>query len=155
VRGIPPALDLSRERASQQLLAQAISRGLLESANDCSEGGLAVALAESSFDSGGIGLTVDVEGVTIDGAARQAGTLFSESATRVVASVQGEHREAVMQLAAELNVPAKAIGTTGGSRIRIAVDGRRAIDVPAADAEHEWKTGISRYFERRDAVQVA
>jgi phosphoribosylformylglycinamidine synthase len=155
VRGVPPALDLARERALQQLLVRGVAEGLIESANDCSEGGVAVALAESAFDSGGVGLAVDLDGVNAGGAARLVSTLFGESASRVVASVQRERSGALLALAAELHVPAKVIGSTGGSQIRISVDGRAAIDLPAAEAERIWSTSLSRYFARQHATSVA
>ncbi len=155
VRGIPPALDLTRERALQHLLVRAVAEGLVESANDCSEGGVAVALAESAFDSGGVGLTVNLDAAPVAGAARLAATLFGESASRVVASVQEARRGALLSLAAELGVPAKVIGATGGGRIRISVDGERAIDSPLADAERVWSTALGAYYRRRDATHVA
>jgi phosphoribosylformylglycinamidine synthase len=155
VRGVPPILDLSEERALQRFLVRAISRGLLDSANDCSEGGLAVALAESAFDTGGVGLVADVEGVDSTETLRAIGTLFSESATRAVVSARREQREEVMALAAEFQVPCTIIGTTGGPRISISVNGQLAIDLPIEDAEHEWKTGISRYFSRGTDTQAA
>ena len=60
VRGIPPALDLDRERAVQSLVVQAIAAGWIDSAHDCAEGGLAITVAECTFDSGGIGVRVEL-----------------------------------------------------------------------------------------------
>ena len=60
VKGQPPRLDLERERALIGLVTRAAAEGLLRSAHDCSDGGLAVTLAECAFDSGGIGLSVDL-----------------------------------------------------------------------------------------------
>src|SRR5690606_26906470 len=59
VRGVPPALDLDRERALQSLLVDAASKKWIRSAHDCADGGFAVALAESCFSGGG-GAVVDV-----------------------------------------------------------------------------------------------
>jgi phosphoribosylformylglycinamidine synthase len=151
VRGVPPVLDLSAERALQQLLVHAVSEGLVESANDCSEGGIAVAVAESSFDSGGLGLTARLAGVgTLKGPARLAATLFGESASRVVVSVAKGRRQALLDLAAQFGVPATLIGETGGNEIAISVDGALVIKCPVADAERAWATGLSKYFVRRD-----
>ena len=156
VRGVPPALDLERERALQQLLVRAVAQGLVESANDCSEGGVAVALAESAFDSGGVGLAVNLDAVPAGGATTTVvATLFGESAGRVVVSVQTAHRPALLALAAELGVPAKIIGTTGGEQITISIGGRPVIDCKVGEAEQVWSTGLSRYFVRRDAAEVA
>src|SRR4030095_4543229 len=63
VRGVAPALDLEREKALIWCLTTAAAKGLLESAHDCSDGGLAVTLAECAFDTQGIGLTVDLPAV--------------------------------------------------------------------------------------------
>src|SRR5690606_32111796 len=60
LRGQPPVLDLERERALQQLLVRLAADGLIRSAQDCAEGGLAVALAECCFDTGGLGAAVDL-----------------------------------------------------------------------------------------------
>ena len=60
VAGTPPALDLDRERSLQRLIVQLIGDGLVQSAHDCAEGGLAVTLAECTFDSGGHGIVADV-----------------------------------------------------------------------------------------------
>jgi phosphoribosylformylglycinamidine synthase len=148
-------LDLARERALQQLLVRAAGAGLVESAHDCSEGGVAVALAESSFDSGGIGFSADLSGIVLNGPARVAATLFGESASRVVASVQKEHRHALLALAASIGVPARVIGETGGTRMTFSVDGRRVVECTVAEAEHAWSNAISDYFVRRDATSVA
>src|SRR4029077_1758419 len=61
VRGVPPAIDLERERALQALLADLAVARLLGSAHDCSDGGLAVTLAECCFDSGGIGAEIALD----------------------------------------------------------------------------------------------
>ncbi|MDP2052096.1 MAG: AIR synthase related protein, partial [Acidobacteriota bacterium] len=65
VAGMPPALDLAREAALQKLIVTLIRGGLVDSAHDCSEGGVAVTLAECTFNSGGIGVTADVAKVRL------------------------------------------------------------------------------------------
>ena len=153
VRGRPPALDLARERALQRLLADAAAGRLIESAHDCSEGGVAVALAECCFESGGVGVDVTIpggadgppSGVALDGA------LFGETASRVVVSAAGRRADELLARAAAAGVPAQAIGRTGGTRLRIAVGGPAAIDVPLAEAERVWETGLSRHFEQGQA----
>jgi phosphoribosylformylglycinamidine synthase II len=151
-RGVPPVLDLKVERALQALLVRAIGEGLLESAHDCSEGGLAVALAESCFESGGLGCCVDLPPVDAPADLRGAATLFSESATRVVASVRKDDRGRVLALARELGVPVQVIGETGGARLTIAAGGHTEIDCPVSEAENAWSTGLARYYTRTHAV---
>ena len=147
VRGAPPALDLNRERSLISLLTRAAAAGLLQSAHDCSDGGIAVTLAESAFDSGGIGLEVDVPAATPGLAA----TLFGESASRAVVTVRPSDRQALMEMAIKIGVPALAIGRTGGPAIRIAVAGEIAIEVALPEAEQIWKTALERHFAGRAA----
>jgi phosphoribosylformylglycinamidine synthase len=154
VKGEPPLLDLTRERALITLLARAAGRGLLRSANDCSDGGIAVALAECAFDTGGLGFEVDLEPAKAEPGGkdvRTVATLFGESASRAVVSVRSEDRGSLLQLAAELGVPARLIGRTGGTRLRINVAGEPAIDCAVADAEQQWSTAIVRHFAGRAA----
>jgi phosphoribosylformylglycinamidine synthase subunit PurL len=158
VCGVPPALDLDRERALIGFLTTAAARGLLKSAHDCSDGGLAVTLAECAFDTAGIGLDVDVPSASAagdPGAPAVPATLFGESASRVVVSVARGHRAALLQLAAEHGVPAAEIGTTGGARIRIAVSGAQAIDCAVDEAEAAWSTALAGYFARHDEGRAA
>ena len=147
VKGTPPALDLNRERALITLLERASCARLLHSAHDCSDGGLAVTLAECAFDSGGIGCSVDVT----EAASRLDATLFGESASRVVVSAKPQDTATLLQLAAELGVPAQIIGTTGGSRITITVAGGAAIDCSISDAYDAWSSALERYFAGRAA----
>jgi phosphoribosylformylglycinamidine synthase len=152
-KGQPPQLDLARERALISLLTRAAAAGLLRSAHDCSDGGVAVTLAECSFDSGGIGLEVDVPTHIgqVPNSIRVTATLFGESASRVVVSVRPTQVAAVVKLAAELRVPVHRIGKTGGSRLAVRVAGQDAIDCTVAEAERLWSTAIERHFEGRAA----
>jgi phosphoribosylformylglycinamidine synthase len=147
VKGTPPELDLDRERALISLLTKAAAAGLLQSAHDCSDGGIAVTLAESAFDSGGIGLEVDLPAA----ATGLSGTLFGESASRAVVTVRPNDRAALMEMAAATGVPALAIGRTGGPAIRIAVAGEIAIDCTLSGTEEIWQTALGRHFAGRAA----
>jgi phosphoribosylformylglycinamidine synthase subunit PurL len=142
VRGDAPALDLAREAALLKVVTGAAAEGLLRSAHDCSDGGIAVTLAECCFDTGGTGVTVELHGP--DGAVE----LFSESASRIVVSVKASNEAGVLARAAAAGVPARRIGTTGGSRLEISVHGRKTIDVAVAAAEQVWSTALEQYFKR-------
>jgi len=105
--GTPPALDFDREIALQNSIRALIREGLIQSAHDCSEGGLAVTLAESCLSAEpSLGATVAFapEGTRADVA------LFNESQSRVVLSVKKENVSAVLALLAEQGVPAAEIG---------------------------------------------
>jgi phosphoribosylformylglycinamidine synthase II len=152
VRGVPPALDLERERRLIALLGTAASAGILRSAHDCSDGGLAVTLAECAFDTGGIGCDVNIPGVPGHAvASTDIATLFGESASRVVVSAHGSDTSALLRMAADTGVPAKLIGRTGGGRIAIRVDDRAVLDVSVDEAEQLWSTAIARHFRGRAA----
>ena len=152
VRGVPPRLDLEREAALQRLLVRGVSDGLVRSAHDCAEGGLAVTLAECCFDTG-FGADADIP--AIDAGASEFGemaALFSESASRVVVSIDPSRAGELRALAAEAGVPLAIIGRVGGHRLRVAVAGRGVIDEPVADAERLWSDAIGSYFESQRAI---
>jgi phosphoribosylformylglycinamidine synthase len=153
VRGIPPALDLSREAALHRVLVEGASTGVIRSAQDCSEGGLAVTLAECCIGTG-FGTQVDIPPVKPVGAdaMSDAAALFSESASRVVVSVAPQAEAELLDLAARHDLPARRIGVVRGARIQVAIDDRTVIDEPLADVERAWNTAIERYFEPVRAI---
>jgi len=134
VSGRPPALDLERERALVELLVEAARRDLLASAHDCSDGGLAVALAESAI-AGDVGFAV---ALPEDLPAHVS--LFSESASRAVVSVAPGRAGELEDLAAERGVPCALLGETGGPRM--AFDGLFELEV--AGARQAWEDAIPR-----------
>jgi phosphoribosylformylglycinamidine synthase len=144
VRGDAPQLDLARERALQALIADLAGDGLLRSAHDCSDGGAAVTLAESCFDTNGIGCRVELpaSGGSVNAA------LFSESASRIVVSADRAQEAEILKRSAAAGVPARRIGVTGGGSIQIAVDGATAIDVTVDEAERVWSTALEHFFKR-------
>jgi phosphoribosylformylglycinamidine synthase len=108
VSGHPPALDLARETSLHQMLVEGARGDLLASAHDCSEGGMATALAESAL-AGDTGFAV-----SLPGDEPWYVTLFSESASRAVVSVAPEKAKAVEALASAHHLPFSRLGETGG-----------------------------------------
>ncbi len=151
VRGVPPSLDLKAERALQDLLVKLAEARLIRSAHDCSDGGIAVTLAECCFGSQGIGVEVSLMAVDAPSSLQVDATLFAESASRVVVSVDGSLVTEVLQSAAALGVPARVIGETGGNRIRLAVAGQIVVDVATADAERIWSQAIEQVVAQKVA----
>jgi phosphoribosylformylglycinamidine synthase len=153
VQGEPPSLDLRAERALQDLLVQLVAEGLVRSAHDCSDGGLAVTLAECTFDTSGIGAEASIDGLSVarDPEINRAAALFGESASRVVVSVAPEATTDVLNRANVAGVPARVIGQTGGQELRIAVDGQTALAVRISEAERVWSNAIEHYFAKRVA----
>ncbi len=134
VAGTPPALDLEAERRLQDLLQEAAGGDLLASAHDCSDGGLAVALAESAI-LGGHGFAVALAGDLPPHV-----LLFGESASRVVVAVAPEREGSFRGLAATRGVPFERLGETGGPRA--VVDGM--VDVTVTEMADVWEGAIPR-----------
>ena len=143
VRGVPPILDLKTECELQRVLVELVAAGVLLSAHDCSDGGLAVTLAECSVDTEGIGCDVAIP-TDADGT---ISALFGEGASRVVVSVRKNDVARVTEVAAAASVPCLTLGRSGGKRIRIAIGGEDVIDAPLDEVAQAWSSGLSRYFE--------
>jgi phosphoribosylformylglycinamidine synthase len=124
--GRPPAPHLADERRLAALLAAAAAAGLLAAAHDLSDGGLAVALAESCLR-GQVGCRVRLPGDAFT-------WLFSESAARAVVAVRAGAESAFGQLCMTHDVPAQAIGTAGGDSL--AVEGCFTIPLAELAAAH-------------------
>jgi phosphoribosylformylglycinamidine synthase len=149
VAGRPPAIDLARERALQQLIVALVRSGLVQSAHDCSDGGLAVALAECTFDSGGIGVTASLDRCgDVPARFEPAAALYGESASRIVVSVDPASVDEVLRRAGASGVTARVIGRTGGDELRLDVGGEAAVRLPVADAERRWATAIETRMQR-------
>ncbi len=116
VGGAPPPVDLDREHRLQRLLAAAAERGLLHSAHDCADGGLAVALAEACIGEpyAGTPLGARVNLANPDGLAAPA-LLYGEDAGRVVVSCGTREAAQLRALAEEHGVPAESIGMVSGA----------------------------------------
>ena len=127
-----PEINLVDEVAVQRLVRELIASRLLSSAHDCSDGGLAVALAESAF-AGGLG----VQASDLPMSGRLDVTLFGESQSRIVVSYPPLAAAAVAAAAATLSVPITPIGVVGGNRLRIG-----PVDVSLDEAEQVWSQGL-------------
>ena len=127
-----PIIDLDAELAVQTLVRELIEAGLLVSAHDCSDGGLAIAVAESAFASGiGVDLELDSKQERDDVA------LFGEAPSRIVISATAEAWPEVERLAAGAGVTARRLGRVGGDRLRIG-----PIDVALDEAHRAWDQGL-------------
>ncbi|MGI8672195.1 MAG: AIR synthase-related protein, partial [Luteitalea sp.] len=146
VRGLPPALDLSLEHALQVLLPALIQGRLVASAHDCSEGGLAVTLAECTFgEAVAVGATVDLESVPgIAGVPAAHATLFSESAGRVVLGVAPEHVAEVLDRSSAAGVACRVIGSTGSARLVVRIDGQDALVAPVDELQQIWSGALEQ-----------
>ena len=127
--GQPPAVDLAAECALADLMVEAAKTGVVESAHDLSDGGLAMALAEASFRHG-IGVTVDLDDPFLD--------LFSESSARAMVVVAEDRHEELVSLAEKHGVELASVGRTGGDTIE--VTGRLSIAV--AELKAAWQATL-------------
>ncbi len=112
-----------------------------------------MALAECCFDTAGVGAEVSLESVDVSKrrSLNDAAALFGESASRVIVSATLDDVTEVLEKAAAANVPARVIGQTGGTQLRVAVGGRTALDVSIDEAERIWSSVIAQRFARRVA----
>ncbi len=140
-QGEPPYLNLDTEKALQACALTLIRDGVVQSAHDCSDGGLAVALAECclSNPTQALGAVVRLDGYTI----RRDALLFGESQSRIVLSVKAEAAETVLKAAQAMGVPAAKIGTVGGERLVITVEPVK--QAPACRVDEDLKTLLDRW----------
>ncbi len=118
--GVPPHLDLDLERRVHGFVLDAIAAGLLHSAHDCAEGGIAIAIAESCL-LGDIGAWVGIEELGKDAGLNTgaAGILFGESQSRFVISFAREALVRLHELAGRHSVPFRGLGSVGGERVGV------------------------------------
>ena len=138
--GLPPRIDFERELALQNALRELIRAGYVRSAHDCSEGGLAVAIAESCFNPDGfLGATIDLADA---GAQRLDQVLFNETQSRVVISTVPENSEAILQLFVQRGLPAHRLGTVGSSELAITATGE-TLRWPIQEIHADWYNAIA------------
>ena len=133
IAGRPPRLDLEAEKRLHALLAEGAARGILRSAHDASEGGLAVTLAECAFrgEEPGLGGRFD-----LPGGLRPDVLLFSETPSRAVVSTRDELR--IAELARRHGVPWTRIGVVGGRRLTLVSGGATLVDLPLERLHEAW-----------------
>ena len=129
-----PSINLARETAVQRLCRRAIREGLVASAHDCSDGGLAVALAECCI-AGGIGFNGDLR---IHG--RWDAALFGESQSRIVVSLSADRQGDLEALCLEEGIDCVKIGQVGGDSFDVA----GLIELPIGDMSDAWSGGLER-----------
>src|SRR5450432_2596740 len=120
--GYPPELDLEKEAALQKAVIELIQQGLVDSAHDCSDGGLAVALAEKALPKG-VGAKVNV----ISNELPAEFALFGEDASRIVISCDLANLARIQRVAESHGITAEAIGETIPDRLEITLDGKLII----------------------------
>jgi phosphoribosylformylglycinamidine synthase len=145
-QGSPPYLNLETEQAVQSCVLQLIRAGLVQSAHDCSDGGLAVALAECCLS--GPDQTRGAVVRLTPGRQRIDAMLFGESQSRILVSAKPAQRQAILEQAQRLGVPAGVVGAVGGASLVIYVGDERSttktIDLPVATIADYWGLSLER-----------
>jgi phosphoribosylformylglycinamidine synthase II len=154
--GLPPRLDVKRELAVQNSVRELIRAGLVKSAHDCSEGGLAVALAECCFNPAGrLGAEVNCSRRPAGGAgsggtatssashSEAATVLFNESQSRIVISVAENRAATALDLLEKSGVPALRLGVVGSEFLSIEI-GRESFRWSVAELFDDWYYSIER-----------
>jgi phosphoribosylformylglycinamidine synthase subunit PurL len=136
--GYPPSLELEREAALQKAVIEMIGAGLIESAHDCSEGGLAVAVAEAGFPEG-LGATV---GLSSELAAEFV--LFGEDASRVVISCDPARVAAIQEVASKHQISADLLGETTPAKLEIKLNGTVVVSGAIGDLRGAWEQALER-----------
>ena len=133
VSGRPPALDLELERDVQRAVIAAIGTGIVKSAHDCSEGGIAVTLAESCMI-GDIGAVL-----ALDDDLHPAASLYSETQSRIVVTVAASDADALTDLLIAREVPYSVLGEVGGDSLVI----EEKIDLTVVDLRAAWEPTLA------------
>ena len=140
VAGEPPAIDLAAEKRLIDCLVALADAGTAQSAHDLSDGGLAVAIAESCFAAKGLGADVKIEGE-----AKAEYDLFGERGARAIVTVARGKVGAVLLTAREYKVGAREIGkVTRGNSLRIEYAGRPMLSADVSALEDAWKHSLER-----------
>jgi phosphoribosylformylglycinamidine synthase subunit PurL len=149
VWGYPPELDLEKEATLQRALVAMIQAGLIESAHDCADGGLAVALVEAALPAG-IGLNVTLPKTKL----APEFQLFAEDASRVVISCDPTHLPRIKQEAEEFGVSADVLGETGSERVEIAVGDYLAISASIAELRGTYEGALEKALRTDPIIAV-
>jgi phosphoribosylformylglycinamidine synthase subunit PurL len=135
--GYPPQLDLEKEAALQKSVVEIVQAGLAESVHDCSDGGIAVALAEKAFFRG-VGAKVSL----VSAGLFPEFSLFGEDAGRILLSCDPKHVERIKQVAAKHGISAEAIGETISERLEISVDGVNVISCSISELSAAYESAL-------------
>jgi phosphoribosylformylglycinamidine synthase len=134
IAGTPPPLDLLREKAVQKAVRECVRAGLLRAAHDCSDGGLAVALAEMCF-----GNELGCQ-VALKSSLRPDALLFGEDASRIVVSFAPAERERVEAICRAAGAELVEIGQVGGATLNI----EGVMEARVAELREAWRSAIPR-----------
>ena len=137
--GFPPALELENEASLQKAVLQLTASGLIDSAHDCSDGGLAVALARCTFPKA-VGCSVELSS---QGLAPEF-LLFGEDSSRIVISCDPANLARIKEVAGKHGIFADLLGRTVSDNLEIQVDGRAHISASIAEMCDVYENALER-----------
>ncbi|MGI8787470.1 MAG: phosphoribosylformylglycinamidine synthase subunit PurL [Pyrinomonadaceae bacterium] len=145
--GEVPQIDLDLESKVQQTCLKLADEFLINSAHDCSDGGLAVTISENCFSSlnrQAVGAEIDLkdENLSIEA------LLFSESPSRIVVSLATENLERIKAITEETNCPFQVIGKVTGKILTIKTNEAETVSASVSELETVWKNSLEKLLER-------
>ncbi|MCJ7507609.1 MAG: phosphoribosylformylglycinamidine synthase subunit PurL [candidate division Zixibacteria bacterium] len=143
IQGNPPELDLDYEKKVQQACLEAIYSNIVKSAHDCSEGGLAVALAECCISSSDKQMGAEV---VLNSKIRTDALLFGESQSRIVISLNKENLPRLMKIASKYEVDCSVIGEVKGERLKI----NNWIDLSLGQVREVFNSSLQKIMEQKE-----
>jgi phosphoribosylformylglycinamidine synthase len=145
VAGTPPAVDLAAEKRLIDCLVKLASERVISSAHDVSDGGLAVTLAESCFDTDGLSADITISARAAAEPAESA--LFGERGARVVVTAVAASLARINQIAAQYKVSVQPIGTVVRSEFRIQYNGSPVIQGSVESFQQPWSDSLQKAIE--------
>jgi phosphoribosylformylglycinamidine synthase len=140
-KGPPPKLDLKAEKVLQKACLKAIKAGIIVSAHDVSEGGLAVAIAECCMHpERPIGAFIKLDAMS-EGA-RPDSLLFGETQSRIIVTVEGDDEEKLKEQITSVGLSCEKIGVTGGTSLKIG----KYIEIPAESLKKTWSGALESFI---------
>jgi len=142
-KGLPPQIDLQEEKRVQEFCREVISSGMIQSAHDVSEGGLALCVAECCFFNGQkFGCHLELKDKI-----RTDALLFGETQSRIIVSTQNRNLQSLLDLAQKRRVKAVAIGQTGGEKLVIRHLDKEVVNASLEEAYRLWKGTLPEVFK--------
>ena len=142
--GLPPALDMDYEKRVHDAMREIARAGLAESAHDVSDGGLAVAVAESCFGASGIGARLRIESEL-----PAHYLLFHEAPSRILLSLSSDAGARVLEIAGRFSVAAPVIGETVSGQIAVSVNGEESVRHEIDVLKASWDGSLEKLLESR------
>ncbi|MDQ1389898.1 MAG: phosphoribosylformylglycinamidine synthase subunit PurL [Acidobacteriaceae bacterium] len=146
--GYPPELDLEKEAALQKAVIELIREGLVDSVHDCSDGGLAVTLAEKAFAQG-VGARVKLASHGLPAEF----VLFGEDASRIVISCDRARVSRIQEVAENHGIVAETLGEAISDRLEISLDGKLLVSALVSELNAKYESALESTL-RTDAERV-